>query len=327
MGLKLRTPIVASASPLTGNIDMLRALEAAGVSAVVLPSLFEEQVTHEAMDLSAMLEAGADSNPEATGYLPSFDDYNSGASHYLGLIESAKAKLEIPVIASLNGATPGGWTRYARLMEDAGADAIELNIYRVAAEADISPRSVEQDYVDIVSSVREVTRLPVAVKLGPFFTAFAHFANRIVGAGADGLVLFNRFFQPDVDLAELTVAPHLVLSETPELRLPLRWIAILRSSTTASLAATTGVHSAAEVLKALLVGADVTMMASALLRSGPDLVRTVTEDVENWLRVREYDSVAQLKGSVSAGAVADPAAFERANYMKALTTYSSGLLP
>ena len=323
LGLTLRSPLVASASPLTGDIDMLRALEAAGAAAVVLPSLFEEQLSHEALQVHGMLEAGADSHPEAAGYLPDLQDYNTGPTRYLRLIEQARSKLEIPVIASLNGVTPGGWTRYARLLSDAGAEAIELNIYRVVADMDASPRAVEQEECELVAAVKAATSVPVAVKLGPFFTAFAHFPGELVAAGADGLVLFNRFYQPDIDLADLTVEPRLVLSESEELRLPLRWIAILHGRLQASLAATTGIHTAADVAKALLAGADVTMMTSALLRNGPDHLGVVTKDLVAWMAERDYESVDQLRGSVSQRASADPSAFERANYMKTLTSYSS----
>jgi dihydroorotate dehydrogenase (fumarate) len=326
LGLHLRSPLVASASPLTGDIDMLRALEAAGAAAVVLPSLFEEQVVHESMELHGMLEAQAFSHPEATSYMPELGDYNTGPHRYLRLIQDARAKLEIPVIASLNGVTPGGWTRYARLLQDAGAEALELNVYRIAADPDVSPRTVEQDHLDLVASVRDSVDIPIAVKVGLFFSAFAHFARRLVGAGADGLVLFNRFYQPDIDLNGLAVEPRLVLSEAEEVRLPLRWIAILRDRVEASLAATTGIHSATEALKALLAGADVTMMASALLRHGPDHITRMEEDLVEWMRDREYESVEQLKGSVSHRNSADPAAFERANYMKTLTSYSSTFL-
>jgi dihydroorotate dehydrogenase (fumarate) len=326
LGLTLRSPLVASASPLTGDVDMLRALEAAGAGAVVLPSLFEEQLTHEALQVHEMLEMGSDSNPEAAGYLPDLQHYNTGPSRYLRLIEQARAKLEIPIIASLNGVTPGGWTRYARLLSDAGAEAIELNIYRVVADVDASPRAIEQEECELVAAVKDATSVPVAVKLGPFFTAFAHFAADLVAAGADGLVLFNRFYQPDIDLVDLAVEPRLVLSDSEELRLPLRWIAILHGRLQASLAATTGIHTATDVAKALLAGADVTMMASALLRHGPDHLSVVESELVAWMADREYDSVDQLRGSVSQLSSSDPSAFERANYMKTLTSYSSTFL-
>jgi dihydroorotate dehydrogenase (fumarate) len=325
LGLALRSPIVASSSPLTGDLDMLRAIEAAGAGAVVLPSLFEEQIAHEAMSLHGLLEMG-DGHIEASGYMPDLAQYNTGPTRYLRLVEQAKAKLEIPVIASLNGSTVGGWTRYARAAEEAGADAIELNIYRIAADPEVSPRAIEDEYLHLVTAVRESTTVPVAVKVGPYFSAFAHFARRLVAAGAQGLVLFNRFYQPDIDLMDLGVEPRLVLSTSDELRLPLRWIAILRGRIAASLATTTGIHTSADVLKALLAGSDITMMASALLRNGPDHIRILEEEVIAWMIEREYTSVEQLKGSVSQLATGEPEAFERANYMKALTSYSSTFL-
>jgi dihydroorotate dehydrogenase (fumarate) len=322
LGLALRSPIVASSSPLTGDIDMLRALEAAGAGAVVLPSLFEEQIAHEAMTLHGLLEMG-EGHPEASGYMPELARYNTGPTRYLRLVEQARSKLEIPVIASLNGTTVGGWTRYARAAEEAGADAIELNIYRIAADPEVSPRAIEEEYLQLVTAVRESTSVPVAVKVGPYFSAFAHFAGQLVSAGAQGLVLFNRFYQPDIDLVDLAVEPRLALSTSEELRLPLRWIAILRGRIAASLATTTGVHTAADVLKALLAGSDVTMMASALLRHGPEHIRVVEEEIRTWLAEREYDSVEQIKGSMSQLSGGQPEGFERVNYMKTLTTYSS----
>ncbi len=326
LGLPLRSPLVASASPLTGALDSLRALEASGAAAVVLPSLFEEQVTHDTLELHDMLETGAASHPEATSYFAELQDYNTGPTRYLRLVEDAKEKLEIPVIASLNGTTPGGWTRYARLLAEAGADALELNIYRIAADVDADPREVEDDYVNLVARVREAVDVPLAVKVGPFFTAFANMARRLVDAGADGLVLFNRFYQPDIDPETRTVEPRLVLSTPEELRLVLRWIAILQGRVEVSKAATTGIHAVEDVVKALLVGADVTMLASALLRHGPARLAALEDGLATWIAEHEYDSVEQLKGSTGQQLVADPSAFERANYMRTLTTYSSPFL-
>ncbi len=324
LGLTLRSPIMASSSPLTGDLDSLRALDAAGVGAVVLPSLFEEQVTGEALAVHEMFDSAAGAHAEAVGgYLPDFADYNAGPTGYLRHLDRAKSQLSVPVIASLNGSTRGGWVRYARLVEDAGADAIELNIYRIAADVDTSGRSIESETLDLVRSVCDEVAVPVTVKLGPYYSAFAHLAVGLEAAGARGLTLFNRFYQPDIDLETLGVEPNLVLSTSDELRLPLRWIAILHGRVGLSLGATTGVHTWRDVAKVLLVGADVAMMASALLRGGPDVVTTVTDDLQRWLTDREYESVTQLKGSVSQRAVADPTAFERANYVQTLTRYAN----
>jgi dihydroorotate dehydrogenase (fumarate) len=324
LGLPLRTPIVASSSPLTGRLDSLVALESAGVGAVVLPSLFEEQLTHDAFAMHDLLETSAGIHPEAPGgYLPELDDYNTGPTHYLRHIEAAKKRLSIPVIASLNGVTPGGWTHYARLMQDAGADAIELNLYLVAANRETPGRQIEAEAIAVVQGVCAEVAIPVAVKVGPYYSAFAHFAAQVEVAGASGLVLFNRFYQPDIDLETLDVTPHLVLSTSTELRLPLTWIAILHGRVGMSLAATTGVHTWRDVAKVLLAGADVAMMASALLADGPDVVTTVLEGLQSWLDDRAYTSVEQLKGSVGQSSVSDPAAFERANYMGTLTRYAN----
>ncbi len=327
LGLPLNTPIVASSSPLTGDLPSLRALETAGIGAVVLPSLFEEQVEHESSEIDRMLDYSADANPEATfGYVPRLDEYNTGAVRYLRLLRDAKDQLSVPVIASINGVTPGGWTRYAKMLADSGADAIELNVYRVAAHVDEGGRQVEAETLALVEKVASSVDVPVAVKLGASWSAFANFATQVVDAGAKGLVLFNRFYQPDIDLETLSVGPRLVLSTSESLRVPLRWIAILYDRVDTSLAATSGVHTSADVVKALLAGADVTMMTSALLKQGPEYVSEVTAGVLRWLTEREYASVSQLKGSVSQAKVGDPAAFERANYLETLTSYASTFL-
>ena len=323
LGLRLRTPLVASSSPLTGDLGGLRRLEDAGASAVVLPSLFEEQLTGEALEIDRLLETGAETFGEALGYFPPLDDYNTGPDHYLELVQKAKEVLDVPVIASLNGTTPGGWLDHARWLEEAGADALELNLYTVAADPEENAWTLETRLREVVVAVRRAIAIPLAVKLSPFFTALAHTARELVAAGADGLVLFNRFYQPDLDLETLEVAPRLALSTSEELRLPLRWIAILRGRVQASLAATSGVHTRDDVVKALLAGADVTMLASALLRLGPEHLRTVEQELAAWLAAREYDSVEQLQGSLSQGAVPDPAAFERANYARTLKAWSS----
>jgi dihydroorotate dehydrogenase (fumarate) len=322
LGLKLRTPLVASSSPLTGNLDDLRRLEDAGISAVVLPSVFEEQINAESVAIHDMLDVGAGSSGEAASYFPDLGDYNTGPDHYFELVARAKQQLAIPVIASLNGTTPGGWAEYARDLEQAGADAIELNLYLVSADPHTSPEVIEGRYRDLVARVSAEVTIPVAVKLSPFFTALAHTAHELVGAGARGLVLFNRFYQPELDLESLQVEPHLLLSHSEELRLPLRWIAILRGQLSASLAATSGIHTSESVLKALLTGADVAMMASALLTHGPGHVTELERALLAWLEEREYESVTQMKGSVSQKSYDDPAAFERANYIRTLRSWS-----
>jgi dihydroorotate dehydrogenase (fumarate) len=323
LGLKLAHPIVASASPLTGSIDSLKRLEDAGVAAVVLPSLFEEQIEHEEMATHNLMLYGAELSPEARGFFPEQQQYNTGADRYLALIGEAKRALRVPVIASLNGHTPGGWTNIARQFEQAGADAIELNVYFLATQLDDSSAAVEARYVDLVKSVAGQVKIPVAVKVAPYFSAMANMANRLAQAGASGLVLFNRFLQPDIELDELQVAPHLVLSTSDELRLALRWIAILHGRVKASLAATGGAHTPEDVLKLLLAGADCVMIASSLLRNGPDHVGALVRGVQAWLTEREYRSIAQMKGSLSQLSCPDPDAFERANYMKALKSYTS----
>jgi len=323
LGLELQHPIVASASPLTASLDSLKRLQAAGVAAVVLPSLFEEQIEHEEMATHNLLMAGAEMSPEASGFFPDMQNYRTGPDQYLKLIADAKKALSVPVIASLNGHTPGGWTSIAGQIQDAGADAIELNVYFLAASVDDTSAEVEQRYVELVESVTRQVKLPVAVKVAPFFSAMANMALRLTKAGASGLVLFNRFLQPDIVLEDLEVAPHLVLSTSDELRLALRWIAILRGRIDVSLAATGGAHTADDVLKLLLAGADCVMLASSLLTQGPAHVGTLVRGIENWMAEREYTSVAQMKGSLSQQSCPDPGAFERSNYMKALKSYSS----
>lgn len=323
LGLELKNPIVAAASPLTGSLDSLKRLQDAGVAAVVLPSLFEEQIEHEEMATHNLMLAGTELSPEARGFFPEMQHYKTGPDNYLKLIGDAKKALAIPVIPSLNGYTPGGWTQMARQFEQAGADAIELNIYFLATGLDDSSADIEKRYIDLVQSVSSMVKIPVAVKVSPYFSAMANMAVRLAGAGASGLVLFNRFVQPDILLEELEVAPHLVLSSSDELRLRLRWIAILRGRVCASLAATGGAHTPEDVLKLLLAGADCVMLASSLLRKGPTHVATLVSDIEKWMTEREYVSVEQMKGSLSQQACPDPAAFERTNYMKALTSYTS----
>ncbi len=323
LGLELRSPLVASASPLTGELDGLRRLQDAGAAAAVLPSLFEEQLTHDQVELDRLLETTSEHVGEAQSYFPELEDYNTGPWSYLQRIEQAKRAVAIPVIASLNGVTPGGWVRHAERMQDAGADALELNLYSVATDPRVGAAELEARYLELVAAVRAAVTVPLAVKLSPFFTALANMAVRIVEAGADGLVLFNRFYQPDLDLDSLDVVPRLVLSTSEELRLPLRWMAILRGQVRASLAATTGVHTGLDAAKVLLAGADVAMMTSALLRHGAGHVRTVERELVAILAERDYDSVAQLRGSMSRSSMPDPAGFERANYMRTLMSWSS----
>jgi len=322
LGLKLRTPLVASASPLTGHLDSLLALEEAGAAAVVLPSLFEEEVENESMDLHDQLETGALSFPEATDFFPVLEFGAIGPEGHVKLAMAAKEQLHVPVIASVNGTTRGGWVRYARTMADAGADAIELNLYAIAADFRRSGAEVEAGYLEVVRDVRAAIDVPLAVKLSPFFSSTANFLRRVVEAGADGLVLFNRFYQPDIDLETLDVLPRVSLSDPHELRLPLRWLAILRPLLPdTSLAATTGVHSGRDAVKALLVGADVAMTTSALLRHGPAHLGRMEAELARWLDEREYTSVDQLRGSVSHRGAADPTGFERANYLRTLASY------
>ncbi|MDH3309054.1 MAG: dihydroorotate dehydrogenase-like protein [Acidimicrobiia bacterium] len=324
LGLELANPIVPSSSPLTRDIESLQRLEAAGAAAVVLPSLFEEQIEHEAMAVHSALDYGSEISAESIGgYFPEMDDYNTGAGDYLERLRMAKEVLSIPVIASLNGVSAGGWTLYARIIEDAGADALELNIYLIAADMGRTGPEVADEYLRLVERVREAVTIPLAVKVGPYFTSMAHMAQRLIESGADGLVLFNRFYQPDIDLDKLTVGPNLVLSTSEEMRLVLRWMAILHGRVNASLAATTGVHTSEDVLKLILAGADITMMASALLKHGPDHIGAVLDGVSRWLEDRDYESLDQARGSLSQRSSPDPSAFERSNYMHALTEYSS----
>jgi dihydroorotate dehydrogenase (fumarate) len=322
LGLELRNPIVAAASPMTSSLDNLQRLQDAGVGAVVLPSLFEEQIEHEEMATHNLMLSGAELSPEAHGFFPEMQNYNTGPDNYLKLIGDAKKALSVPVIPSLNGCTPGGGTRIAKQFEEAGADAIELNVYFLATDPAHNSAVVEQRYLDLVLSVRSMVSIPVAVKVSPYFSAMANMAARLAAAGASGLVLFNRFVQPDILLDELEVAPHLVLSTSDELRLALRWIAIMHGRVTASLAATGGAHTAEDAVKLLLAGADCVMIASSLLRQGPKHAGAMISGMERWLAERDYASVEQMKGSLSQQACPDPEAFDRSNYLTALTSYA-----
>jgi dihydroorotate dehydrogenase (fumarate) len=319
LGMELRSPLVASSSPLTGSLDGLARLEAAGAGAVVLPSLFEEDLAEETRQVDALLASGATGAEARAGY-PDHAGYGAGPAAYLGLVFQAKQALSVPVIASLNGASRGGWVRYASRLEQAGADALELNIYYVSSRPGLSASEVEWHYLDVVGAVRQATSLPLAVKLSPYFSSLANLAGQLVEAGADGLVLFNRFYQPDLDIETLEVAPRLELSTSTELRLPLRWIAILHRRFGVSLAASTGVHTAEDVVKVLLAGADVAMMTSALLHNGPDHLRPVEMRLRDWMDAHRYETLDQLRGQLSQRSVPDPAAFERANYIKTLAS-------
>jgi dihydroorotate dehydrogenase (fumarate) len=323
LGIELRNPIVPSASPIGQRIETLRAVQDAGAAAIVLPSLFEEQIEHEELQVHGVLEAFTESYPEALTYLPDIGDYNTGVEPYLKHVEDAKRDLEIPVIASLNGIGLGNWVSYAKRMQEAGADAVELNVYFIAADPDQTGDEVEERYVKLVEAVRGEITIPLAVKIGPFFSSVGHMAHRLVAAGADGLVLFNRFMQPDIDLETLRVDPTLHLSSSDELLLPLRWIGILHGRVHASLAATTGIHTADDAVKMLLVGADVVMLASALLRQGPRHIETVLDGITSWLADRGYESIEQLRGSMSQANVPNPVAFARANYAQLVTSFVS----
>jgi len=327
LGLELRSPIVASSSPLTADPASAKRLQDAGAGAVVLPSLFEEEIVNEEIELNRALEAGSEQFAEALGYFPGIDRFTGIGDQYLARLEKTKKDLSIPVIASLNATTTGGWVRYARLMQEAGADALELNLYHIAADPSMTAVDREDTDLELIAAVSSAVSIPLAVKLGPAYSALANFAGRAVVAGANGLVLFNRFYQPDLDLDTFDVVNKVGLSHPAELRMPLRWIAILRPQlgVGVGLAATSGVHSGSDAIKSLLVGADIVMMASAVLRNGPEHVRTVENELVAWMTEREYESVNQMRGSASAATVENPTAFERANYMATLHAWSSPL--
>ncbi len=325
LGLDLRSPIVASSAPYTRDPESVARLERAGVGAVVLPSLFEEEILAEEIGLNRSLEQGTEHFAEALDYFPAVERFITTADRYLDVLARVKARSSVPIIGSLNAASKGGWVRYARLIQEAGADALELNLYRVAADPARNAAAVESADLALIAAVRASITIPLAVKLSPYYSAFADFAAAARAAGADGLVLFNRFYQPDLDLDSLDVVPRLELSQAWELRLPVRWIAILRPQLGpgVSLAATSGAQSGADVLKGLLVGADVVMMTSALLRHGLEHVASVEAEIRAWMEEREYESVDQLRASTSAATAGDPAAFERANYMAVLRSWSA----
>jgi dihydroorotate dehydrogenase (fumarate) len=318
LGLNLRSPLVVSASPLSREVEAICRMEEAGASAVVLYSLFEEQLRQEEVDLEYHLSAGTESFAESITYFPQPNEFHTGPEGYLKLIRKAKSAVQIPIIASLNGSTLGGWTKFAAEIERAGADAIECNIYSIATDPKLTSADVEKNYLDIVHAVKSVVTIPVAVKLSPFFSNMANMAHRLDEAGAGALVLFNRFYQPDIDLEELELRPNVLLSQPQALRLPLTWIGILYGKLKAGLAATGGVHGADDVVKLLMVGANVTMMCSSLMRHGINHLRHVERELREWMEAHEYESVAQMQGSMSQSKCPDPGAFERAQYMRAV---------
>jgi dihydroorotate dehydrogenase (fumarate) len=320
--MTLSSPLVASASPINERIDVLKRLEEAGAGAAVFPSLFQEQIEHDEIEISRFRDFGAECFGEALDYFPEMEHYNTGPDSYLRAIEAAKSAVSIPIIGSLNGTSKGGWESFARLIESRGADALELNILDVETDSNVTSAEFEQRAIDLISAVRSAISIPLAVKIGPYFSAPANFARRAVEAGADGLVLFNRYLHPDIDIETMTVTPELELSQPSELRLVLRWIAVLRGQIRSSLAATSGIHSATGAIKALMAGADVAMMTSALLLRGPEHVSTVLREMTDWLVVHEYRSVQQVKGSMSREHCPDPNAYERANYLRALTSFT-----
>ncbi len=321
LGMTLRSPLVPSASPLSRELGAIRQMEDAGAAAIVLYSLFEEQIARERFELHHHLTQGTESYAEALSWFPEPETLQVGPEGYLEHIRRAKAAVEIPIIASLNGSTAGGWIDYASRIEAAGADALELNIYYIPTDAALTAAAVEETYLDILREVKAAVKIPVAVKLSPYFSSLANMARRLDEAGADALVLFNRFYQPDIDLEQLEVRTNVLLSQPQALRLPLRWIAILHGRLRANLAATSGIHSAHDVLKMLMVGADATMLCSVLLERGIDHLRTLEQHLHEWGEKHEYESVFQMKGSMSQRACADPSAFERAQYMRALSEY------
>jgi dihydroorotate dehydrogenase (fumarate) len=323
MGLKLRTPLVVSASPLSEDIDNIKRMEDAGASAVVLHSLFEEQIRYERYELHWSTTQGTESYPEALSYFPDPDELAVGPEAYLKHIARAKETITVPIIASLNGSTPSGWTSFAKQIQQAGADALELNLYNIPTDMKLSGAELEHQYIEVLRSVRAEVSIPLAVKLSPHFTNFANMAKRFAKNGANGLVLFNRFYQPDIELESLEVVPNVFYSTPMAMRLPMRWIAILYDRISASFAATSGVHRGTDALKMLMAGADVTMLCSVLMRHGIDRLRVIEEEMATWMREHEYESVEQLKGSLSHKNCPDSSAFERAQYMRAVGVHKS----
>ncbi len=326
LGLRLRSPLVASAGPYTGDLDKMAELEQAGVAAIVLPSLFEEQIEHETSEIDRLFSLHHDSFGEASSFLPEVDGYNSGTDTYLALVEAAKHRVDVPIIASLNGTNVGGWLRYAKLLEDAGADAIELNLYTVAADPAVAGLAIEAEQLELVALVAEEVSLPVAVKISPFYSSVAAFLLALQDAGAAGVVMFNRFYSPDLDMDTLDIKPRISLSNQAELRLPLRWIGIAREFLSISIAGSTGVHTGRDAAKLVLAGADIAMSTSALLFHGTAHIATMETELRDWMSEHGYLSVAEMRGAVSRDATADPAAYERANYIGNITSYTSRFL-
>jgi dihydroorotate dehydrogenase (fumarate) len=321
LGLKLKNPLVASASPLSEKVETVHQLEEAGIAAVVMYSLFEEQVIHESLELDHYLDYGTESFAEALTYFPNIGRYSIGSDVYIQHLSQVKKTVKIPIIGSLNGVSTGGWIDYARKIEDAGADALELNIYYLPFDPELSSTELEETYIQLVSNVKARIKIPLTVKISPFFTGMANVCRRLVEAGADGLVLFNRFYQPDFDLEELEIVPNLVLSTSQELRMPLRWIALLYGHIQADFALTTGIHTAEDVLKTMMAGANVAMMASELLKHGPGRVAEILAELEHWMTEHEYKSIKQMQGSMSAQAMREPHALRRSNYIKVLNSF------
>jgi dihydroorotate dehydrogenase (fumarate) len=323
MGLKLKNPVVPSASPLSAELDNIKRMEDAGAAAVTLHSLFEEQIESEAEALAYYLERGTDMYREALSYFPPMEEYRREPDEYVEHIRKAKEAVDIPIIASLNGITPGGWVSYAKHFQEAGADAVELNVYFIPTDFNLMSYDVEDLYVKIMKAIKAQVTIPVAMKLSPYFSAMPHMASMLDAEGANALVLFNRFYQPDLDIENLQVTPNLILSRSAEMRLPLRWVAILYGHIDASMALTTGIHTPEDVVKALMAGADVTNVCSVLLREGIPKIETLLSGLQVWMDDHEYDSVEQMKGSLSQKSIAEPTAFERANYMKMLLSVPS----
>jgi dihydroorotate dehydrogenase (fumarate) len=326
LGLQLRNPLVAAASPLSKKADTVCQLEDAGVSAVVMYSLFEEQIQNETRALDHYLTRGTESFAEALSYFPDLGDHYTGPQEYLNQIRLLKETVDIPIIGSLNGISEGGWIEYAKLIQQAGADALELNIYYLPTDPQVTSEQLENSYVDLVKKVKQSIHIPLAVKLSPYFTAIPNMAKRLVEAGADGLVLFNRFYQPDLDIEDLVIKPDLSLSNSSHLRMPLRWVAILHGRIQADLAITGGVHTATDMVKAVMAGANASMLAAVLIEHGPQIAASILQQFERWLNDHDYKSVQQMLGSMSQKAVAEPAAYERANYMKVLQSLDDHIL-